>query len=244
MRDNLRKILKSQYRERFVMNTFKNFACYLVDFFRISDKNDNFFKNYLSIENKQVIDEGLKKSKSGIIGLSMHLGNWEIGGGYLVFLGYKVSAVALSHSVRYIDRFFKLQRRRLGMEELPFRNSFKISIQKLKQKGIVALLCDRDFIGKYIKSVFFDEIGYLSKAPFLLGLRAQVPLIFGVTIRDWPGYKVILEGPFIYNNFSIEEMDNLAREVVKIMEKYIKSYPDQWFFFQRFWEVPKDIVII
>ena len=174
----------------------------------------------------------------------MHLGNWEIGGGYLSYLGYKVSAVALDHSVKYIDEFFKLQRRRLEINELPFKNSFELCLERLKERRLLALLGDRDFTGKYIKRKLFGRPYYLPKAPYLLMLRARVPMVFGIMVREGYSYRLTFEGPFLPNFLKLNKIEEIADEILRIMEKYIKLYPDQWFLFKRYWEEPKEVVII
>jgi len=244
IRDNLRHILKDNFRESYVRGVYRNFAFYLVDFMRVKDNNQDFFKNHITIENQDILDKALEASNGGVVGLSMHLGNWEFTGGYFTYLGYPVSAVAMDHAVGFVDRFFKLQRKRLGIEELPFKDSFNICQAKLKQRRFLGLLCDRDFTGNFISSTLFGKKYYLPKAPFLISLRTKSPLFLVVTVRTGYKYKTIVKGPFFYNSFNLKEMYSVVNRVVSAMEDLIKEYPQQWFFFQRFWEKPQDVVIL
>jgi len=244
IRDNLKHILKSRFKERHILGVYRNFAFYLVDFMRVKNNNQSFFKNYIIIENQDAIDKAFKASNGGIVGLSMHLGNWEFAGGHFAYLGYPVSAVALNHAVGFVDRFFKLQRKRLGIEGLPFKDSFNICQMKLKEGKLLGLLCDRDFTGNFISSTLFGKKYYLPKAPFLISLRTKSPLFLAVTVRTGYKYKTIVKGPFFYKSFSLKEMHLLVNQIVSVMEELIKKYPQQWFFFQRFWEKPQDVVIL
>jgi len=244
VRDNLRAIMGAKFKEAFVRRLFKNFAFYLVDFMSIRSRNKEFFKYYMKIEGEEILEESFKISPKGILGLGMHLGNWEFTGGYLSYLGYSASAVALEHSIGYVDRFFKGQRKNFGVEELPFEDSFNICIKKLKEGKILGLLSDRDFTGNSIKGRLFKNNYYFPKAPFLISLRAKVPLLMIVTVRDGLGYKTIIKGPFIYNGFTLEEMHRIASDVNRTIEEYLESYYEQWFFFQRFWEKPRNVVIL
>ncbi|MDP8215966.1 MAG: lysophospholipid acyltransferase family protein [Candidatus Kaelpia imicola] len=244
IRDNLKAVMGSDFKESSVRKLFKNFAFYLVDFMRDRSRDEKFFKNYFRVEGEEVIRESFKISHSGVIGLGMHLGNWEFSGGYLSYLGYPVSAVALDHSIKYVDRFFKRQRRMLGIEELPFKDSLNICLKKLKEGKILGLLSDRDFTGNSIKGRLFGRDCYFPKAPFLISLRAQVPLFVVTTVRDGLGYKTIIKGPFIYKSFTLNEMHRIIADVNRVVEGYLRDYPEQWFFFQRFWEKPEDIVIL
>ncbi len=244
VRDNLKKIMGSEFRYKYVWRLFRNFAFYFADFLKFSNKKEDFFSTHMKIDNIEILEGTFKQSQGGAIGLGMHMGNWEFCGGYLFYLGYRTTAVAMDHSVKYVDRFFKQQRRCLGMEELPFKNSFFICQQKLREKLILGLLCDRDFTGNFITATLFDQKYYIPKAPFILSLRTQVPMFLAVTVRDGLSYRTIIKGPFVYKSFTLKEMYVIVSDVTKAMQKHIKRYPDQWFTFQRFWEVPKGVVIL
>ena len=79
VRDNLQKILGRDFREKYVINTFKNFSFYLVDFIRINDDMRKFFKKYVQGENISIINTALKKSHGGTVGLSIHMGTGKLG---------------------------------------------------------------------------------------------------------------------------------------------------------------------
>ncbi|MDP8253855.1 MAG: lysophospholipid acyltransferase family protein [Candidatus Kaelpia aquatica] len=244
VRDNLKVVMGPSFKEASTRRLFKNFSFYLVDFMRVRSRGKEFFKNYLKIEGREVVDESFKASSNGVLGLGMHLGNWEFSGGHLSYLDYSVAAVALDHSIEYVDRFFKRQRKRLGIEELPFKNSFNVCLKRLKEGSIVGLLSDRDFTGNSIKGRLFGRDCYFPKAPFLISLRAQVPILIIVTVRDGLGYKSIIKGPFTYESFTLNEMHRIIADINRAIEGYLRDYPEQWFFFQRFWEKPEDVVIL
>jgi KDO2-lipid IV(A) lauroyltransferase len=227
-----------------VVNTFYNFSRYLIDFLKIRNNDGQFFQRHLKGENINLIDKALNCSPGGAIILTIHLGNWELGGGYLHFLGYNLFAVALEHSVKYVERIFNRQRKNLGINELPFKDSFKICRELLRSKNLVALLCDRDFTLNYYSTTLFGKTAYIPKAPFLLALRTKVPMVFGVTVREGNDYKVIMEKILEFKHYRHQEIPILVAEVAKIIEKYVLAYPEQWFFFYRFWERPKEVVII
>ncbi len=244
IRDNLKVIMGSDFKESSVRRLFKNFSFYLVDFMRVRSVSEDFFKNYFTLEGGKVVVESYKVSPDGVVALGMHLGNWEFSGGHFSYLGYSAAAVALDHSIEYVDRFFKGQRDRLRIEEIPFKDSFNICLKKLKEGKIVGFLSDRDFTGNYVRGRLFGRDCYFPKAPFLISLRAQVPILIVVTVRDGLGYKTIIKGPFIYKSFTLNEMRRIIVDVNRVVEDLLRDYPEQWFFFQRFWEKTEDVVIL
>lgn len=244
IRDNLKAILDSKYNEKLTINTFYNFSRYLIDFLKAKDNDREFFQKHFRGENINLINTALSRSSGGVVILTIHLGNWEIGGGYLAHLGYDVSAVALEHSVKYVEKIFNRRRKNLGIHELPFKDSFTTCLNLLKYKKLIALLCDRDFTLNYYPTRLFGKTVYIPKAPFLLALRARVPMVFGVSIMQGFDYKVVMEKIVEFRNHSFREMPQVVEEVAGIIEKYVVSYPDQWFCFYPFWERPKEVVIV
>ncbi len=244
IKDNLKIILNSQYNEKFTINTFYNFSRYLIDFLKVKNNDREFFQNHLRGENINLINTALSCSSGGVVILTIHLGNWEIGGGYLAHLGYDISAVALEHSVKYVEKIFNRQRKNLRIHELPFKDSFTTCLNLLKYKKLIALLCDRDFTLNYYPARLFGRIVYIPKAPFLLALRARVPMVFGVALMQGFDYKVVMEKIIEFRNYSFREIPQVVAEVTHIIEKYVVNYPDQWFCFSPFWEQPKEVVIV
>ncbi|MBU1871803.1 MAG: hypothetical protein KKH80_03285 [Candidatus Omnitrophica bacterium] len=96
----------------------RNFAKYLVDFFRFSRLNKNNIKKFLHTKNLHYIDNALKNGKGAII-LTAHIGNWEVGGVGMALLGYDIGVVALSHRHGSVDKFFIAQREQKGVSVLP-----------------------------------------------------------------------------------------------------------------------------
>ncbi|MBM3255827.1 MAG: hypothetical protein FJZ08_05955, partial [Candidatus Omnitrophica bacterium] len=97
---------------------FRNFAKYLVDFFRFSKLNQAYIKKNIKIENFRYFDEALAKNK-GVVVLSAHIGNWELGGVVIALSGYDFWAVVLPHKHKRVDRFFNYQRQSKGAHVIP-----------------------------------------------------------------------------------------------------------------------------
>jgi KDO2-lipid IV(A) lauroyltransferase len=243
---NLKNILGDSFNKRTSYSVFKNFACYLIDFFRLHKLNKNFIKNYIKIYNLELVKE-MFKLKRGVIGLTAHIGNWELGGAVLSKLSFPVSVIAFSHRVNYVDRFFKKQRESVGIEVLPVKDSFQTSVKKLKENRLLAILADRDFSIQANKVKFFNRLAYLPHSPALLAIRANAPLIFGFVIRKGLNYKIFFEGPIFPPDRDLKLKDKkkiILSKIVKELEKYIKLYPDQWLIFQKYWELPKIETVI
>lgn len=245
VQENIRKV-KGKVSLAICYKVFNNFAFYLVDFFRLHRLDENFIKENVKIYNRDVLDKAYQYER-GVVAITAHLGNWELGGAVFAKLGYPFVVIASTHRVNYIDRFFRTQREKAGIKVLPIKNSFLISLAKLKEKNCLAILGDRDFSRQAEKVKFFNKMTPLPHSPVLLSIRAEAPIIFGFSLIKGKSYEIYLEGPIFPpdSNLSFKEKkDFLFQTMIKKLEQYIYNYVDQWFMFQPFWELPSIEAVI
>jgi len=129
---------------RMARELYRNFAKYLVDFFRFSKIDEGYVKKFVRVEGAHHIDAALAKGKGAIM-LSAHIGNWELGGFVVAMLGYPLSAVVLPHRNKKIDGFFRTQRLIGKFTPIEIGVSIRECYRILKSNQVLALLGDRDF---------------------------------------------------------------------------------------------------
>lgn len=223
---------------------FRNFAKYLVDFFRFSKLDKEYIKNNIKIENIRFVDEALAKGKGAII-LTAHLGNWELGGVVMSQLGYPFWAVALPHKYKKLNEFFNKQRDIKGVKVIPFGNAVKQSLTVLKENKVLALAGDRDFTKERgIIVDFLQRRSYLPKGPAAFSLKTGSIIVPGFMLRNADdSFTLRFERPIecsatskqITNKTNDQELIPLVYQYKKVIEDYIKKYPDQWYMFRQYW---------
>lgn len=228
---------------RFLM--FRNFAKYLVDFFRFSILDKAYISKYIKVQQAHYLDEALAQG-NGVIILTAHLGNWELGGVVAAQLGYPFWAVALPHVHKKVDLFFNSQREQKGVHVIPFTKAVRMCLQVLKENKCLALLGDRDFTKEGgIEVDFFGKKTSLPKGPAGLSLITAAPIVPGFMVRNADDtFTLSFEKPII--PFPIkdkiaptqEQITRLTLTFKDVMEDYIRRYPDQWYLFRKFWVKP------
>jgi len=217
------------------VNIFKNFGKGMVDFCRFSKIDRRFVNRYVKIKNLNYIDEILKER--GVIGLTAHIGNWELGGATLSILGYPVNVVALPHSRKKVENFFIKQRSIKGAKVIPLGDAYRLCYERLLSKQFVALLLDRKYTGTGIMATCFGKPIKIPKGPGVLSLKANVPIVSGYMIRKNGYFELIFEEPIypksIQGETYQEKLNNLVQKYADTMEKFIRKYPDQWFLFYK-----------
>lgn len=229
------KSLKEIYRLRLWI--FRNFAKYLVDFFRFERLNLEYIKKNIRIENIGYFDEALSKGK-GVIVLTAHLGNWELGGVVVALLGYPFWVVALPHKHKMVNNFFNRQRESKGIKVIPLGKAVRASLNVLKENGVLALAGDRDFTEKGIILDFFGKPAFFPEGPAAFSLKTGAAIVpcFMVRNKD-DSFTLRIEKPleFIPTGNREEDLREIITRYKAIFEDYIRRYPDQWYMFRRFW---------
>ena len=217
--------------------TFRNFAKYLVDFFRFSMLNEQNLEKTIRIVNAHYIDEALVKGKGAII-LTAHIGNWELGGVAMALSGYQIGAVALPHRHKSVDNFFNTRRQRKGVIVMPLGRAARDCLKLLQENKVVALAGDRIFNTIGVQTEFFGLPARLPAGPAAFSLKTGAPIIPGFVIRSSDEtFSLIFEKPIEYIKTGDRDKDimQIVSKYKTVIEDYIRRYPGQWLMFRKFW---------
>jgi len=216
---------------------FRNFAKYLVDFFRFPLLDKEYIKKIVRVINLHYFDEALTKGK-GAIGLTAHIGNWELAGVTMTLMGYPIGAVALPHRHKSVDTFFNSQRQKKGLIVIPLGRAARHCLNLLHGNKIIALVGDRVFNSAGILTDFFGLPAYLPEGPAAFSLKTGAPIVPGFILRNPDDtFKLVFEKPIEFHPSGDKDKDlmQILSKYKLIIEGYIRRYPEQWFMFRKFW---------
>ncbi len=204
-----------------VRRVFCNFGYYLFEFFSMHrlDKPD------VAVEGLEHL-EAAERAGRGVIILTAHLGNWELGAKVLQEMGRAVCALALIQAGPVFDD----QRKRCGMEIIPIgRDAVKKALSALRNKRLLALLADRDFMGDGMRMRIGSGWLSIPRGPAVLSLRAQAPIVPMFLVREgcWR-FKLICK-PAIWPK--VRGGDSRAANVLveaysRVLEEVLKRHGD------------------
>jgi Kdo2-lipid IVA lauroyltransferase/acyltransferase len=227
------------------LKTFKNYGRYLLDYMamhRIAEHNKHHYimQQEIGLEN---LDAALSMGK-GVILVTPHFGNWELGGIILSLKKYSLNIVTLKDDNQTINNFRERIRNKNNITSIyvtgdSIHTAINI-IKALRNNSIVAMLGDRDGSTKTVEVNFFGK-----KTKFPLGVayvalssEAVVLPVF-VVLRANGKYQGIIEKPLLFSQYKESNRNDAIRKAVQdiacIFEQYIREYPDQWFNFYPFW---------
>jgi KDO2-lipid IV(A) lauroyltransferase len=229
------RALHSLARENFL-----NFAKYLVDFFKFLRVDRKRIDQIVCFGNVPAVLDALLAQGKGIICVTAHLGNLELGAAALAALGYRVNSVALWVPDKKLNNLYQHYRESRGIHPIPFGHAARECIAALRRNEIVAVAGDRDFTGSNLTVEFFGRPARLPDGPAKLALSTGAPLLPIFMIRlpnDTFGY--IVEEP-IWTDKSRHSVDDVMHQITMALERVIRQHSEQWFLFHNLWDIESD----
>ncbi|PIQ84529.1 MAG: hypothetical protein COV75_01795 [Candidatus Omnitrophica bacterium CG11_big_fil_rev_8_21_14_0_20_63_9] len=213
-----------------VREVFRNFGRYLYEFFTMHRAQPA-----LTVEGREHLQAAQALGR-GVIILTGHLGNWELGAVVLARMGLGISAVALTHADPRVNRLFDRQRRRCGVEVIPLGGqAAKQSLQCLKAGRLLGVLGDREFLDGGLEVSMAGARTLLPRGPALLSVRSGAPVVPTFLLREAPGaFRLRCEAPIHPARAQDTErsVEQLTTAYAGVLGRYVQRYPEQWLMFQ------------
>lgn len=235
---NLRANLRSAFPrwserevEELSRRIFRNFARNLVDYGRFHTITDEALDRLIPpVQHFHFLEESFAKGR-GVILVTGHIGNWELGALFFSRHGFKINVVTIPEGSERIDSIRGAYRthqdiRTIVVDGSPF-SSLEI-VAALRRGEIVAMLVDRWEGTDGVPAKFFGEDRRFPRGPFVLSRATGAPIIPAFIVRDGNIYRGVVDPPFFMEE---PEDEPGARRLSESLERMIRTYPDQWYNF-------------
>ena len=217
---------------------FRNYSRYLIDFARFKTLDREGLKGVVSrVEGTENVNEALAGGK-GLILLTAHLGNWELGGIFFGRQDLKINVLTVRDAVVGADEIRERYRGWHNINTIVLGDSPFAVLEVTKALGrgeVVAMLVDRPVDSasgeEGVEVEFFGKPWQMPAGPMQLAKMTGAPIMPAFTVSEGDGYRAVAES-LIYIDADREGAERAAAEkVVRVFEKYISEYPDQWYNF-------------
>jgi Kdo2-lipid IVA lauroyltransferase/acyltransferase len=174
----------------------------------------------------------------GVVLVTGHFGNWEIGGAALAARGIPIDGIAQRQSNPLFNRDIVAARERLGMRIIERGRATKEGLRGLRAGRVVAFVADQDARRAGIFVPFFGRLASTHRGPALLALRTGSPIFLGTALREPDGrYRIRLQEIPVDRT---QETEAAVREVTAAftarLEAAIRAAPEQYFWHHRRWK--------
>ena len=172
----------------------------------------------------------------GIVLVTAHLGNWELGGTLLALRGLPMTVITLEEPSTELTRWRDEMRQRLGIKTITVgpghEFAFVEMIQVLRRNEILAMLVDRPYAGTGSTVRFCEREAEFSSAPALLWQHTGAAVLPAFVLQESGGrYISFADAPLDFQPGArppealIENTQRLATH----FETIIRKHPEQWF---------------
>ena len=179
--------------------------------------------------------------KRGVLLLTPHLGNWELGGALLARRGIKIMVLTQAEPSAGLTELRRASRARWGIGTLVIGSDgfdFVEVIRRLQAGENIALLIDRPPEAKAVTVELFGQRFRASVAAAELARASGCALLGVVVAREGTGYAARILPEFAYDRASLgsrESRQKLTQDIMAAFEPEIRRYPEQWFHFVPIW---------
>ena len=190
------------------------------------------------VQGWSIVEERLARGK-GLIVVTGHLGNWELGGAYIAARGVPFDAVARHMANPLFDRYLTATRERIGMSIIHDEDAVKRVPRSLRSGRAVAFLVDQGAVGLASTWVpFFGRLAKTPRGPAVFALRLGAPIVFGVAVRQPSGrYVLTLEAIDPVETGDREaDVDRIVADYTMALERQVRRAPEQYFWHHRRWK--------
>lgn len=227
-----------------VHQCYRHFGRVLMEFARIPLLKRATILDQIPVHNIELATEAISHGK-GLMILSSHFGNWEYMAAALANVGTELYCVFKEQKNLAVDNIIKQVRMNIGLR--PFKvkgGAAKAILKALQEKNAVLIVGDQDAGRKGEMIEFLGRPASTARGSALIAIKYRVPVIMAFGVRENDGQiRVHLEKFPGVDKFpdSDEGVKQFLIQYNKILEKYIRKYPEQWFWLHRRWKTQKVI---
>jgi KDO2-lipid IV(A) lauroyltransferase len=226
----------------FFVNTGKN----LAEIFRFKKHFATEIKPLVTVEGLEEFGAAYKRGK-GLIGITGHIGNFELLAAYIASLGYRIAVIGRELYDARLNQMLVDNREALGLTNFSTTESPRTILRWLKSGGALGVLIDTD--STRVRGAFVPFFGRLANTPIgqsLLGLHAGAAFLPMACLRtDDNRYRIIIKREVCISPSGNMEEDacQMTQACTKVLEKIIAENKSQWIWLHNRWHTsPKNTI--
>jgi len=244
VRANIRVITGRKKVERLVIATYYKFSRNWTDIMLMMRFSGPQLDRLIGRRSSsRPLDDAIAAGNGAIL-ISPHLGNWELGGLGLAAQGYRVNVLTFREPDTKVNELREADRRGRGINFIYVDRddtsplAIIEAVTALRRNEVLALLGDRDGSSHTATFDFFGRPVQIPVGAAYLALASGAPVIPVFVPLVEGRYDTIMEEPVWFKGGHAEHADAIrtgTERLLRVFERYIRAYPDQWYNFYDYW---------
>jgi KDO2-lipid IV(A) lauroyltransferase len=182
---------------------------------------------------------GAYREGRGVVGLTGHIGCWELLAAYFSCREYKLSVVHRDNDNRELNSMLVDMRRRFGIASIPRGTGALSAFKALKRGEILAMLIDQDIDVDGILVPFFGVPAHTPRGAAAFSIRSGAPIVpLAIHMQPDGSHRITVLPALETPPAELDErqrIDELTRRSSQAVESLIRIYPQQWVWFHDRW---------
>lgn len=218
---------------------FTRFGAKIVDLLRF-EAGENMRPRFSELSHWEYFARAYERGR-GVLMITPHLGNWEIGSTLLVEKKIKMYAVTQAEPGGNFTEIRSQARARWGIETIVVGQdafSFIEIIRRLQEGAAIAMLIDRPAPQSAVNVELFGRAFPASLAPAELARASGCAIVGGFIVEEQNGYAARFFPEFEYDRRALGSREGriaFARQIMEAFAPAIREYADQWYHFIPIW---------
>lgn len=226
-------------RRKVLFAQFLSLGRMLADFAHFPQLNRENIERLIIYDGFENYDEARRQGR-GIIFLTAHFGNWELGSFAHGIYGYPCNFVVREMDNPLIDELINRYRCASGGHAIEKREFARQTLRAFERNEAVGILMDQNMLageGTFVD--FFGLPASTTTGPARVARKTGAPVILGLVIWDSKLKKYRLRFDridWIKCQDPEKEIEMNTANFTRRIEEYIRRYPDQWLWVHRRWK--------
>ena len=239
--DNLRNSFKDRFTPgEYVgigFRAYRNFARSMIEYGMFPKLKRKGLSNLVTMEGEENFRKALDGGHGAVL-ITGHFGSWELMGASLAERGWPIDYLVGEQHNHLVNDLMNRHRQIFGIGLIELGVAAKGVFRAVRNGRMVAMLSDQDAGSDGVIVDFFGRPASTPKGPAAFALKTGAPQICGFIIREGLRQRVILEKDIGYkpSGNKKEDIRGLTQAYTSLLEKYIREYPDHWFWPHRRWK--------
>lgn len=208
-------------------------------FFSATRRREDLLKK-IRIQGAKHLEDALALGK-GVVAVSAHIGNFTLISMKMVAEGYPFIMLVKESKYEMVARVLRTLQMKQGGRFIymrPWREALLKILASLRRNEIICLIADEKKRRTGVDVDFFGRPAATALGPAVISLRTGSPVVPVFIVRQGDGTHIIyIEPPLEYRRTGDHREDErtLTAAYTKVIERYVKAYPEQWSWINNRW---------
>ena len=232
--------LEDQEKEKITNSVAENVGSHFAETVITTTPKQETVLAKISVSGIENLERALSQGK-GIIAVSAHLGYFTVLSIKMIKEGYPFTMLIRDPDSQEIVKLFRKLQKQQGGHFIPI-NKWRVALRDilgcLRKNEVVCFLSDERKKGSDVEVDFFGKTALTATGPAVISLKTGAPIVPIFIVRTGEDTHTIFIEPQLEINYRgdiPETVTTVMADCTKIIEKYVRKYPEQWFWFKNRW---------